>query len=186
MDDSEADRYVLTTLLTRAGYEVDEVAYAEPGLEQARSGAYDAVVLDLNLPDRSGLDVLRALRENAGTRSLPVLVVIAAALDAAERAALETLGPACTSKKRSIRMSRCCSPHCRQGACTMGKPLMPEAPVEPAASVSEPTRSSVLVVDDNAAGRYVTVHVLRSGAIRSLRPPPAQRRWRRLRAYSLT
>jgi len=71
---------------------VDEVAYAEPGLEQARSGAYDAVVLDLNLPDRSGLDVLRALRENAGTRSLPVLVVIAAALDAAERAALETLG----------------------------------------------------------------------------------------------
>lgn len=92
IDDSEADRYVLTTLLTRAGYEVDEVAYAEPGLEQARSGAYDAVVLDLNLPDRSGLDVLRALRENAETRSLPVLVVTAAALDAAERAALETLG----------------------------------------------------------------------------------------------
>lgn len=45
----------------------------------------------------------------------------------------------------------------------MGKLLMPEAPVEPAAPMSKPPRSSVLVVDDNAAGRYVTVHVLRSG-----------------------
>ncbi|MCU1244905.1 MAG: two component transcriptional regulator, LuxR family, partial [Acidobacteria bacterium] len=41
-------------------------------LEQARAGGWDVIVLDLNLPDRSGLDVIAQLRST--TPHVPVLV----------------------------------------------------------------------------------------------------------------
>jgi DNA-binding NarL/FixJ family response regulator len=42
-------------------------------LEQARAGGWDVIVLDLNLPDRSGLDVIAQLRST--TPHVPVLVL---------------------------------------------------------------------------------------------------------------
>ncbi|MBK8978513.1 MAG: response regulator transcription factor [Planctomycetes bacterium] len=61
--------------LRDVGYVVDEAHDGEEALAGARSGLYDAIVLDLRLPGVSGLEVLRALRER-GDR-IPVLVVTA-------------------------------------------------------------------------------------------------------------
>jgi len=61
--------------LTEAGMAVDEAAEGDAALERALSVPYDAIVLDLMLPGRGGLEVLCELRER-GCRS-PVLVLTA-------------------------------------------------------------------------------------------------------------
>jgi PAS domain S-box-containing protein len=77
-DDPDTAR-VLSGVLGWHGYIVDvagTAAAAEACLQEQR---YDAVTLDLGLPDRNGIELLRDLRASAGTASLPVVVVSASA-----------------------------------------------------------------------------------------------------------
>ncbi|HTP86375.1 MAG TPA: sigma-54 dependent transcriptional regulator [Bryobacteraceae bacterium] len=62
--DDEADiRESLETLLEIEGYSVDLAQNATEGLRKIESGHYDLVLLDLMMPDRSGMDVLKDARE---------------------------------------------------------------------------------------------------------------------------
>src|SRR5262245_46727640 len=61
--------------LREAGFAVDAAADGEDGLRLALVNPYDAIVLDLMLPKRDGLSVLRELR--AANRATPVLVLSA-------------------------------------------------------------------------------------------------------------
>ena len=63
IEDSERLRRSLEVGLRRSGFTVDVVGDGEEGLAYARFGRYDVVVLDLMLPKRDGLSVLRQLRE---------------------------------------------------------------------------------------------------------------------------
>src|SRR6185295_5287970 len=65
----------------------DVAADGDAGLAQAVAGAYDRVVLDVMLPKRDGLGVLRELR--AGGHSVPVLLLTARAEVAARVAGLD-------------------------------------------------------------------------------------------------
>jgi two-component system, OmpR family, response regulator len=69
----------LTVLLRKGlamdGHVVDTVMRAGDGLERAQSDAYDAVILDLTLPDLDGLDVARRLRDVGS--SVPILMLTA-------------------------------------------------------------------------------------------------------------
>lgn len=63
------DRVVLATLshvLRMAGYEVTKSSLAEEGLARAIAERPDLVLLDVRMPDLSGLEVARRLREEAG------------------------------------------------------------------------------------------------------------------------
>ena len=62
---------MLAAHLTDRGMSVQAVASGAAGLEACRAEAYDAVILDLGLPDMDGLDLLRLLR------GLPVLILTA-------------------------------------------------------------------------------------------------------------
>ena len=62
-------------VLAHAGYEVLCARDGEEGLRLVRDHHPDIVLLDLLLPARSGLDVLRALKADAGTAHIPVLVL---------------------------------------------------------------------------------------------------------------
>ena len=62
--------------LTRRGFAVDAVGRGEDALAALAAVAYDALVLDLGLPDLDGTEVLAALRER-GAGGLPVLVLTA-------------------------------------------------------------------------------------------------------------
>lgn len=64
---------VVTRALDSAGYAVDVAPNATDGLARANSADYDAILLDLELPDRDGLDVLRQLR--ADGRTTPILIM---------------------------------------------------------------------------------------------------------------
>ena len=64
--------------LAREGFDVRTALTGAAGLEQARrSPRPDLVLLDLMLPDRSGLDVCRELRRDPATASIPVVMLTA-------------------------------------------------------------------------------------------------------------
>jgi DNA-binding response OmpR family regulator len=73
-DDDEELGQLLTDFLVREGFSVDVAHDGENALRLAATTAYDAVILDVMLPHRSGLDVLRDLRRNS---QVPVLMLTA-------------------------------------------------------------------------------------------------------------
>ena len=82
VDDEEVIRDVLGTLLTREGYEVTAAATAGEAVSLFESDPHDIVLLDLMLPDRSGLEVLRDIRR----RDPDAVVVIVTAYSSIEGA----------------------------------------------------------------------------------------------------
>jgi DNA-binding NtrC family response regulator len=64
VEDDDTIRRTLGDVLGRAGYEVDQAETAGAGLEQFRAREYDLALVDLMLPDGSGLDALRAMRDS--------------------------------------------------------------------------------------------------------------------------
>ena len=59
------------------GYEVDSAGTLAQGRERLRGQPYDALVLDLMLPDGDGLDLTKELRADARYRRLPLLMLTA-------------------------------------------------------------------------------------------------------------
>ena len=59
------------------GFDVDTAGSLASGRERLRSAPYDALVLDLMLPDGDGLEMTRELRGDARTRRLPLLMLTA-------------------------------------------------------------------------------------------------------------
>ena len=55
------------------------------GLDLARARRPDLILLDLNLPELSGAEVLAALRDDPATRSIPVVVISADATEGQRR-----------------------------------------------------------------------------------------------------
>ena len=78
-------------LLARDGWEVRTHADGADALEVIADARPDLLILDMLLPNRSGLDILRALRARTDTHSLPVLMLTARGA-AADRALAETSG----------------------------------------------------------------------------------------------
>lgn len=77
VEDSPRLQRNIATALRRSGYAVDTAADGDEGLWLAESHDYDAIVLDLMLPKRDGLDVLRTLR----ARRRPAHVLLLTARD---------------------------------------------------------------------------------------------------------
>jgi len=75
VEDSPRLQKTVCTALRQSGFAVDAAGDGEEGLWLARSNDYDVVVLDLMLPRRDGMDVLRTLRAEA--RKVHVLLLTA-------------------------------------------------------------------------------------------------------------
>ncbi len=78
VDDEPHIGLVLRPFLEQLGYRVSVARTLEEARTALRaSPPTDGLLLDLHLPDGSGLDLLRDLRKQAGTASLPVVVLTA-------------------------------------------------------------------------------------------------------------
>jgi len=94
-------RIAVQRALTRAGYIVHTASDGETGVLAARETLPDLVILDLVLPDTSGLEVLRALKQDALTKNVPVVVL--AALSAPNKEELLKEGiAACVEKSDKL------------------------------------------------------------------------------------
>jgi DNA-binding response OmpR family regulator len=67
----------ISFILSRAGWEVQGHGNGATAIEAVRRTGPDLVVLDVMLPGRSGLEILRDLRDQPDTADLPVLMLTA-------------------------------------------------------------------------------------------------------------
>ena len=75
VEDGSEDRAWLVRTLTEAGYAVETAADGAEALARCKERAYDAITMDILLPDMSGLKVLHGIREQGPNRDTPVIVV---------------------------------------------------------------------------------------------------------------
>jgi len=92
----EDDRFIsemYTRSLKAAGYEVDEVITGPEGYEKARGGDYDFILLDIMIPDKTGVEVLEDLRgpEGKGLAASRIIIMTNFEQDDATRQSMEKL-----------------------------------------------------------------------------------------------
>jgi len=95
VDDEAAARYVLRRHLSALGFGVIEAADAESALAITKSSSPDLVLLDVIMPERSGLELLADLRADSGTENVPLIVVTSARVD-------ETLTAAVSAQRAEL------------------------------------------------------------------------------------
>ena len=78
VDDFSTMRRIVKNILKQIGYtEIDEAEDGNGALAKLRQDRYDLVVSDWNMPNMTGLDLLRAIRSDVALKSIPVLMVTA-------------------------------------------------------------------------------------------------------------
>ena len=77
VDESQEWRGHTAALLRTAGYSVVEAGSGSQALQATRADAPDLVLLDLNVRDAQGFELVRQLRALAGERYLPLLLLTA-------------------------------------------------------------------------------------------------------------
>ena len=88
VDDNVKAVELLATALEAEGYRVMRAYGGAEAIEVARSARPDLVILDLMMPEVSGFEVARALRESEHTARIPILVLTAKDLTAEDHARL--------------------------------------------------------------------------------------------------
>jgi two-component system chemotaxis response regulator CheY len=80
VDDFSTMRRIVRNLLKELGFSnVDEAEDGVAALHKLKSGTFDFVVSDWNMPNMTGIDLLRAIRADAALKHLPVLMITAEA-----------------------------------------------------------------------------------------------------------
>lgn len=77
VDDDPFNRQMIGACLGREGYTFDEAENGFVALEKIGSSSYDVVLLDIDMPELNGIEVLRTLKNDISLRHLPVIVVSA-------------------------------------------------------------------------------------------------------------
>ncbi len=92
VDDNAVNRRVASRLLERWGYEVGVAVDGRDAVEQFAGAAWDALLMDVQMPEMDGIEATRRIRELEAERGLartPVLALTAHTLDADRLAVLE-------------------------------------------------------------------------------------------------
>ena len=77
VDDNELNRDMLSRRLRRHGYDADVAVDGQAALDSIAGGAYDLVLLDIEMPGMTGLDVIERVRKARSADDLPIVVVSA-------------------------------------------------------------------------------------------------------------
>ena len=75
VDDSGSLRQMVVFSLKAAGYQVVEAVDGQDGLDKAKSGTYDLILTDQNMPRMDGLTLIRSLRSLPSYQSIPILML---------------------------------------------------------------------------------------------------------------
>jgi len=86
VEDSETNRLVATTLLTKAGYRVETAADGRAALDAVTNARFDLVLMDVAMPELDGFQATRAIRAMSGPVSTVPIVAMTANAMAGDRA----------------------------------------------------------------------------------------------------
>lgn len=76
-DDDDVGRYVVATMLRRAGFAVEEAPDGATAVEAAQHQPPDVAILDVKMPALNGFEACRVMKTDEGTRHVPVLLLSA-------------------------------------------------------------------------------------------------------------
>jgi chemotaxis family two-component system response regulator PixH len=74
VEDTLSDQQVILSSLQQEGYTVMTAGNEKEALDKISRQTPDLIVLDVVLPDRSGFEICRDLRENESTKKIPVVM----------------------------------------------------------------------------------------------------------------
>ena len=77
VDDDPVVRVLITEFLQSRGYDVETLENGSSCLEKLHSTTPDILVLDMLMPDLTGIEVLKNIRKNPGTAKLPIVMLSA-------------------------------------------------------------------------------------------------------------
>src|SRR5512135_522407 len=80
VDDFSTMRRIVKNILKQLGYEnIEEAEDGEQAFTKLKTGGFDFVVSDWNMPNKDGIGLLRSIRSDPELKGLPVLMVTAEA-----------------------------------------------------------------------------------------------------------
>ncbi len=184
VDDEPNIRRMLASLLTAEGHRVETAADGASGLSAAAGGTADVVLLDLALPDTTGLDVLESLRREQPT--LPVVMMSGRATlgDAVRATKLgafhfieKPLSPeavlltveGAVELRRARELSRKLTEELSPGAELVGASVALREVRELIARIA-PTDARVLITGESGTGKELVATALHAASPRSARP----------------
>jgi signal transduction histidine kinase/CheY-like chemotaxis protein len=103
IDDDATVHALIEEELGPLGYRVESAFSGESGLAAARQSTPDVIILDLMMPGMSGFEVAGLLKQDAGTKHIPILVLTAKEISSDERRSLLSKVSACVQKGHSAR-----------------------------------------------------------------------------------
>jgi two-component system response regulator AtoC len=186
-DDEKNLRDVLVRELGRKGHEVDGVADGEAALERLGARGYDVVVLDMKMPRREGIEVLREL---AATPEPPQVIVmtgfqeVGTAVEAMKLGAydyltkpakleeLDILIRKAAEKAQLLRDNVALRAHA-PGAAPFGGILTRSPRMQEVLRIIErvaPTDSAVLILGESGTGKELVARAIHERSLRADRP----------------
>lgn len=89
VEDDPRSRKLVVDVLVVKGYQVQEAASAEAGLQHLVNDRPALILMDIQLPGIDGVEALRRIRENPVTRAIPVIAVTASVMTTQTRTLLD-------------------------------------------------------------------------------------------------
>jgi two-component system cell cycle response regulator DivK len=102
VEDNKLDMRLLKDILEGSGYETLQAADGLEAIDLAFASLPDLILMDIQLPEISGLEVTRRLRGDDRSRRIPIVAVTAFAMGWHEREALDSGCDAYISKPISV------------------------------------------------------------------------------------
>ena len=164
IDDNSTNRQILRVQLQTWGLRVDEAEGGPAGLTCVRAAAgsddpYRVILLDMQMPGMSGLDVAHAVRAEAGSRDIPMILLTSWLEPSLSAASLEAGISVCLPKP--VRPRRLLEALGDVLEPTTGAPRRDERAVAPSALPAAPgRRGRVLAADDNAVNKKLITRLL--------------------------
>ncbi len=139
VEDNEMNRDMLSRRLERRGFDISLAVNGLQGLEAARAGSFDLILMDLSLPVIDGWEAIRRLKANPETQATPIIALTAHAMSGDRERAVAAGSDDYDTKP--IEFSRLVGKI--EGLLRRTEPL--SSSVKPAGDEPEPRRTTELV-----------------------------------------
>jgi DNA-binding response OmpR family regulator len=109
VDDQRNMRTTLAMMLRGSGYEVEDAADGEQGVERGSNGAFDLVITDLRMGSKDGIEVLRAIKEAQPMTEVIVMTAygtIESAVEAMKLGAFDYIQKPFTEQELLVKVSK--------------------------------------------------------------------------------